>query len=134
MFLILKYSELDIDKIIIDCLLELKTSTTIKFHNLKNLNHLSLILSYITLKNSSLLEKNFELNFKIIFISEKIFYQNKINNNKVYLSAILSRNKFYKTKLFWKNVIELKLVKKLEDNIKRLKNVPSPNEKKKKYI
>ena len=134
MFLILKYSELDIDKIIIDCLLELKTSTTIKFHNLKNLNHLSLILSYITLKNSSLLEKNFELNFKIIFISEKIFYQNKINNNKTYLSAILSKNKYYRTKDFWRSIMELKLAHKLGDHIERLKKLTLPEEKKKKGI
>ena len=39
-----------------------------------------------------------------------------MNNNKVYLSAILSKNKLFKTKLFWQNVIELKIVKKLEDD------------------
>ena len=57
-----------------------------------------------------------------------------MNNNKVYLSAILSRNKLYKTKLFWKNVIELKLVKKLEDDISRLKNVPTQSEKRKSLL
>ena len=134
MFLILKYSELDIDKIIIDCLLELKTSTTIKFHNLKNLNHLSLILSYITLKNSSILEPNFELNFKIIFLSEKFFYQNKTNNNKVYLSAILSKNKYYRTKDFWKSIMEVKLAHKLGDHIERLKLLEFPEEKKKGFF
>ena len=45
-----------------------------------------------------------------------------INNNKVYLSAILSKNKYYRTKLFWRNILELKLVKKLEDHISRMKN------------
>ena len=131
MFLTMKFTKLDIDKIIIDCVLDLKKSTSIKFHNLKNLNHLSRILSFITLKNSSILENNFELNFKIIFISEKIFYQNKINNNKIYLSAVLSKNKYYRTKLFWKNIMELKLAHKLDDHVERLKKLVLPEEKKK---
>ena len=130
-FLIMKLTKFDIDKIIIDCVLDLKKSTTIKFNNLKNLNHLSRIISLITLKNSSLLDKNFELNFKIIFISEKIFYQNKINNNKVYLCAVLSKNKYYRTKHFWKNIMEVKLAHKLCDHIERLKKLILPEEKKK---
>ena len=95
---------------------------------------LSTPISYISLKQDSIFSGNFELNFPIIFIAERFFYQNKVNNNKVYLSAILSRNKFYKTKLFWKNVIELKLVKKLEDDISRLKNVSSQSEKRKSIL
>jgi len=122
-FLTMKFTKLDIDKIIIDNVLDLKKSTTIKFNNLKNLNHLSRILSYITLRNASITEKNFELNFKIIFIAEKIFYQNKINNNKIYLSAVLSKNKYYRTKYFWKNIMELKLAHKLCDHIERLKKL-----------
>ena len=132
LFCMLKTKKIEVDKIFIDCLLDLKTSSSIKFTNLKNLNHLSNILSYITLKNSSILEKNFELNFKIIFISEKIFYLNKINNNKVYLSAILSKNKYYRTKHFWRNIMELKLAHKLGDHIERLKKLVLPEEKKKK--
>ena len=130
-FLTMKFTKLDIDKIIIDNVLDLKKSTTIKFNNLKNLNHLSRILSYITLRNASITEKNFELNFKIIFIAEKIFYQNKINNNKIYLSAVLSKNKYYRTKYFWKNIMELKLAHKLCDHIERLKKLNLPEEKKK---
>ena len=130
-FLLMKISKLDIDKIIIDSVLDLKKSTTIKFNNLKNLNYLSRILSFITLRNSSINEKNFELNFKIIFIAEKIFYINKINNNKIYLSAILSKNKYYRTKYFWKNIMELKLAHKLCDHIERLKKLNLPEEKKK---
>ena len=130
LFLIMK-NNIDTDKIIIDCLLDLKSSTTIKFNSLKNLNHLSNIISYITLKNSSILEKNFELNFKIVFISEKIYYQNKINNNKVYLSAVLSKNKYYRSKHFWRSIMELKLAHKLGDHIERLKKLILPEEKKK---
>ena len=111
-----------------------KNKSSLKFQNLKNLELLSTPLSYISLKYNSIFSKNFELNFPIIFIAERIFYQNKINNNKVYLSAILSRNKFYRTKLFWKNILELKLVKKLEDDISRINNVSSPPNERKKSI
>ena len=131
LFFYMKNKKLETDKLIIDCLLDLKKSSAIKFLNLKNLNHLSNIVSYITLKNSSILEKNFELNFKIIFISEKIYYQNKINNNKVYLSAILSKNKYYRSKHFWRSIMELKLAHKLGDHIERLKKLVLPEEKKK---
>ena len=131
LFFYMKNKKIETDKLIIDCLLDLKKSSAIKFLNLKNLNHLSNIVSYITLKNSSILEKNFELNFKIIFISEKIYYQNKINNNKVYLSAILSKNKYYRSKHFWRSIMELKLAHKLGDHIERLKKLVLPEEKKK---
>ena len=59
LYLIMNNKKFDVDKLIIDCLLDLKTSSAIKFLNLKNLNHLSNIISYITLKNSNILEKNF---------------------------------------------------------------------------
>ena len=111
----------DNEKEFLDVLVE-KNKSSLKFQNLKNLELLSIPISYITLKQGSIFEGKFELNFKIIFIAERFFYQNKINNNKVYLSALLSKNKFYRTKLFWRNVIELKLVNKLEDHISRMKN------------
>ena len=63
LFLLMKNKKIDTDKLIINCLLDLKSSSAIKFNNLKNLNHLSNTIGYITLKNSSILEKNFELNF-----------------------------------------------------------------------
>jgi hypothetical protein len=109
------------EKNFLDVLVE-KNKTSLKFQNLKNLELLSTPISYITLKQNSIFDGNFELNFKIVFIAERCFYQNKINNNKVYLSAILSKNKYYRTKLFWRNILELKLVKKLEDHISRMKN------------
>ena len=111
-----------------------KNKSSLKFQNLKNLELLATPMSYISLKHNSIFSGNFEINFQIIFIAERFFYQNKVNNNKVYLSAILSKNKLFKTKLFWQNVIELKLVKKLEDDISRLKNVSAPNEKRKSIL
>ena len=124
----------ELEKKFMDYLLEKRKISSIRFNNLKNLEHLSNALSYITFKEKSIFEGKFELNFKIIYIAEKIFYQNKINNKKIYLSAILSKNKYYRTKTFWKNIMELKLVNKLQDHILRLKNYILPEEKNKGFF
>ena len=120
----------DTKKLFLDSIID-KKKTSIKFSNLKNLEHLSNIISFISLKEDSIFKGKFELNFKIIYIAERIYYQNKLNNNKIYLSAILSKNKFFRTKQFWRNVIELKLAHKLNDHIERLRNITLPEEKKK---
>ena len=117
-------------KIFLDSIID-KKKTSIRFFNLKNLEHLSNIISCISLKEDSIFKGNFELNFKIIYIAERIYYQNKSNNNKTYLSAILSKNKYFRTKQFWRNVIELKLAHKLNDHIERLRNITLPEETKK---
>ena len=117
-------------KIFLDSIID-KKKTSIKFFNLKNLEHLSNIFSCISLKEDSIFKGNFELNFKIIYIAERIYYQNKSNNKKTYLSAILSKNKYFRTKQFWRNVIELKLAHKLNDHIERLRNITLPEETKK---
>ena len=129
-----KSQSYEIEKKFMDNLLEKRKISSIRFYNLKNLEHLATALNYITFKENSIFEGNFELNFKIIYIAERIFYQNKINNNKVYLSAILSKNKYYRTKTFWKNVMEFKLVNKLQDHILRLKNYILPEEKNKNFF
>ena len=117
-------------KLFLDCIID-KKKNSMKFNNLKNLKHLANIISFITLKEDSIFKGNFELNFKIIYIAEGIYYQNKLNNNKVYLSAILGKNKYFRTKQFWRNVIELKLANKLCDHIQRLRNLTLPEERKK---
>ena len=124
----------DLEKKFMDSILEKRKVSSIVFYNLKNLEHLANALSYITFKENSIFEGKFELNFKIIFIAERIYYQNKINNNKVYLSAILSKNKYFRTETFWKNVMELKLANKLQDHILRLKNYILPEEKNKGFF
>ena len=50
LYLIIKNKKLDAETMIIDCLLNLKTSSVLKFNNLKNLNH----LGYIETSNFSL--------------------------------------------------------------------------------
>ena len=121
----------ELEKKFLDTMIEKRKISSIQFYNLKNMEHLSNILSYITFKEDSIFDGKFELNFKIIYIAERIFYQNKINNTKVYLNAILSKNKYYRTKTFWKNVMELKLANKLQDHMTLLKNYILPEEKNK---
>lgn len=109
-------------KKLLNCLLEQKKEVTVVFKNLPNLRHLSIILSYITLNQASTITSpNFDLNFKIIYLAERLYYQNMKDNSKTYLSALLSCNKFYRGKLFWKDIIEFRLSNKLTDHIKRLK-------------
>ena len=118
-------------KKVLNCLYEKQGVTSIKFLNLQNLEHLGNILSYITLREYSIFSGHFELNFKIILIAEKIFYQKKSNNDKVYLCALLSKNKYYRTKEFWRNVLELKLANTLKDHIQRINKHKLPDDGKK---
>ena len=119
----LNISSSDIGKKILNCLYEKGGISSIIFLNLQNLEYLSNILGYITLHHSSIFNGQFDLNFKIIYIAERIYYLKKTTNDKIYLSALLSKNKYYRTKQFWRNVMELKLANKLADHIKRFKNL-----------
>ena len=110
--------------LLIDCLMNKHNEESVmKFGNLKNLEHLADCLNYISLNEDSIFKGNFELNLKIIFLAVKLFYQNEENNDKIYLSAILSKNKYLRTSQFWKNVLEFKLANKICDSIDRLNEV-----------
>ena len=109
--------------ILIDCLMNKNNESVMKFLNLKNLEHLAVCLNYILLKENSIFKGNFELNVKIIFLAGKLFYINEKNNDKVYLSAILSKNKYLRTSQFWRNILEFKLANKICDSIERLNDV-----------
>ena len=123
MFELLNLDIYDTGKKILNHLYEKRGKSSIVFLNLKNLEHLANTFGYITLHQNSIFNPQYALNFKIIFISERIFYRKKITNDKVYLNALLSKNKYYRTKQFWRDILELKLVNKLEDHIKRIKNI-----------
>ena len=121
--------------ILIDCLMNKKNEESVmKFSNLKNLEHLAVSLNYILLNENSIFKGNFELNVKIIFLAVKLFYQNEKNNDKVYLSAILSKNKYLRTSQFWRNVLEFKLANKICDSITRLNEVFAIKDDKKKGL
>ena len=122
-FELLNASTYEVGTKILNCLFEKVGMSSLIFLNLQNLEYLSNILGYITLHESSIFNGHFDLNFKIIFIAERIFYKKKTTNDKVYLNALLSKNRYYRTKQFWRNILELKLANKLEDHIKRFKNV-----------
>ena len=110
--------------LLIDCLMNKNNEKSVmKFGNVKNLEYLADSLNYISLREHSIFEGNFELNLKIIFLAVKLFYQNEENNDKIYLSALLSKNKYLRTSQFWKNVIEFKLANKICDSIDRLNEV-----------
>jgi hypothetical protein len=57
---------------------------------------------------------------------------NKQHDDKVYLSALLSRNKLYSSKSFWTDLIELKIARKLEEIVRKtINNNPSIKKKEK---
>ena len=111
-------------KMFVDCLLNMNNKLSIlKFLNLKNLEYLGTCLNYAILREDSMYEGNFEINLKISYISGKTFYLNQENNDKIYLSAILSKNKYLRTSQYWRNILEFKLANKINEAIKRLNDV-----------
>lgn len=127
---IINDSQFDISKKFVDVLLEKKKDVSLKFLNLQNLQHLANFLCHIALNCISVFSGKFELNFKIIFLAERFFYQDPELNTKIYLSALISKNKYFRTKYFWRDVIELKLANKIQDHITRLQSFTLPEEKK----
>ena len=123
-------------KLFVDCLLnKINECSILKFSNLKNLENLSDCLNYIILREDSIFDGNFEINIKIIFISEKSFFQNEDNNDKIYLSALLSKNKYLRTSQFWRNILEFKLASKISESIKRFNDVfVFKNERRKSFL
>ena len=123
LFELLSASRYEVGKKILNYLYEKRGMSTLVFLNYQNLQHLASILGYISLHQTNMFNAEFDLNFKIIFIAERTYYKKKMNNDKVYLNALLSKNKYYRTKQFWRNILELKLANKLTDHIKRFKNL-----------
>ena len=78
----IKNNKHDYKKLFLDNLVDIK-KPSVKYGNLNNLEILSNILSYISLNEDSIFKGKFELNFKIIYAAERIYYQNKFNNNKM---------------------------------------------------
>ena len=125
------FPNFDAGKKLLNYLYEKRGMSSIVFLNLQNLEYLANILGFISLHENSIFNEQFDLNLKIIFIAERIFYKKKSTNDKVYLSALLSKNRYYRTKQFWRNIVELKLANKLDDHIDRLKNLKLKDKQKK---
>lgn len=110
-------------KNLIDYVLRDRKNLYIKFLNFHNLQHFANILNTISLNLDNIQNENYDLNFAIIFIAERSFCLLKSEDsfpNKVYLSALLSKNKLYSTRSFWLDLIELKLSRRVEEQIRRL--------------
>lgn len=72
------------------------------------------------LKNSELNKKNVEISINNNNNKSKILDNMKVqSDDKVYLSALLSRNKLYSSKSFWTDLIELKIARKLEEIMRK---------------
>ena len=53
--------------------------------------------------------KSFEINFAIIYIAEKVFYEDE-KNNRIYICSILSEKcHVFKDKNFWENLFQFKM-------------------------
>ncbi len=109
----LNVAQLLIDKIIF----KEKKNLFIKFSNLRNLEHFANILNTISLKIDDVNNEFFDLNFAIIYIAERTFYT-KDKISKLYLCALLSKNKIYSTRKFWLDLIDIKINRKIDDQIK----------------
>ena len=103
-----------IDKII----LREKKNLSIKFLNFNNLNHFTNILITISLNADNVENENYDINFAIIFIAERTYYY-KDENNKTYLCALLARNKLYSSRKYWMDLMELKISRKIDNQIKK---------------
>ena len=118
----------DYDKQFLSLIIEKKKNTYIEFLNLNNLELLGEIFSLISINNSSIMSNKFDLNFGIIFIAERTYYYDKVTNKKIFLCAILSKNKFFRTKTFWKNICEVKLSFKINELVLKINDMDFPNQ------
>ncbi len=116
------YSQNVIDRM----LLYYKNNFFTQINNNNNFNHFSVLLNTI-LFNIDRKNEYLDINFAIIYIAEKTFYKNKNNSyNKIYLCSLLSKNKIYSEKSFWRDLIDLKhksvVDNKLPSEIKKNRN------------
>jgi hypothetical protein len=91
------------------------------FYVLTNINNLQILANIINTINISVkkdLQYLYDINSAIIYISEKTYC--KHYNEKIFLCAILSQNKFYKSKEFWIELIEFKMARRLEEHLQHL--------------
>ena len=107
-------SQIFIDKIIF----REKKNLSIKFNNYNNMAHFTNILITISLNVDTIENENYDINFAIIFIAERTYY-NIDENNKIYQCAILARNKLYSSRKYWMDLMELKINRKVDNQVKK---------------
>ena len=76
-----------------------------------NFNCLVQILNDIALNNdiSDYSNKSFEINFAIIYIAEKVFFDDENNKRKYICSILAQKCHIFREKNFWENLIEYKI-------------------------
>ena len=115
------FKEPTFSKQFLDLFISSKKSVFYIFKNINNLQNLANIINTInTSKNKEIQYLN-DINSAIIYIAEKTYC--KYNNEKIYLCAILSQNKLYKSKQFWIDLIEFKLARRLEEHLQHLQSI-----------
>ena len=78
--------------------------------------------------------KSFEMNFAIIYISEKVYFEDEKNNRKYICSILAEKCGIFKEKNFWENLFEFKInstIKKLTDKELKEENKVKEKEKEK---
>ncbi len=124
-----QFNNHDFSIILIDAIIIKKTNPLLLFKNRTNLQHFSNFINSILVNNDFINNKEnseiLNINFGIIHIAERCFYIDETEINKTYLSAILSKNKIFSSKNYWLDLIDFKLIKRLERFMKdiKLKNI-----------
>ena len=78
--------------------------------------------------------KSFEINFAIIYIAERIFFEDEKKNRKYACSILAEKCHIFREKYFWQNLIEFKInsiIKKMVDKELKEESKAKPKEKEK---
>ncbi len=117
------YEDDNFSKEFVDYFISVKKSPFFILLNMNNLLHLSNILNTISLNFDKKNQDVYTVNFAIVYLSQKTYCYIPEKKEKYYLCAILSQNKFYLTKTFWAELMEYKLIKKLEEHVEHLMKI-----------
>ena len=115
------YKEKDFSKQFFNCFISSKRSIFYVFSNINNLQILANIINAINVSIKKDTQYLYDINSAVIYISEKTYC--KHYNEKIFLCAILSQNKFYKSKEFWIELIEFKMARRLEEHLEHLQSI-----------
>ena len=115
------YKEKNFSKQFLNYFISSKKSMFYIFSNINNLQILANIINAINLSIKKDQQYLYDINSAIIYISEKTYC--KHYNEKIFLCAILSQNKFYKSKEFWIELIEFKMARRLEEHLQHLQSI-----------
>ena len=121
------YKEKDFSKQFFNYFISSKKSMFYAFSNINNLQILANIINTINVSLKKDMQYLYDINSAIIYISEKTYCKHL--NEKIFLCAILSQNKFYKSKEFWIDLIEYKMARRLEEHMLHLQSIEIKTEK-----